>query len=137
MKTRRETPTLLSVGGRLTETLGLSQVLSHGSRRTCTDQASLRRVPKEGSCLLSGIIISSAPRALFKKIIGDVGKETKMIKEKKNKLFHLEYSLQVRDTESRVHGLWSPHLLSDASVSLGVYLLRCRPLFLHAPTPHR
>lgn len=56
-------------------------------------------------------------------------------KEKKNKLFHLEYSLQVRDTGSRVHGLWSPHLLSD--VRGRQCLSRCVPAAVPAPLPTR
>lgn len=56
---------LLGAGAGLGETLGPSEVASSGVPQTRTDQASLRRVPKEGGCLLSGIILSSAPRVLF------------------------------------------------------------------------
>ena len=62
VETRRETPTLLSMeGGSGPQTVS-EMVESH---KTWTDQASLRRIPRVGSCLLSGIILSSAPRVLF------------------------------------------------------------------------
>lgn len=118
MKTRRETPTLLGVGGRLPETLGLSgRGASSWVPQNTHRPGKFKASPHGGELFAfwhNFKLCTKGP--FFKKITGDVGKETKIIfkKEKKNKLFHLEYSLQVRDTESGAHGLWSPHLLSDA-----------------------
>lgn len=107
------------------ESLGLCQgPLRPESRKTGTDRASLRRVPTEGSCLLSDGSLSSAPKVLLDRL--GRGVKTNM-NDTKNKAVAVLNTPRV--TEARGPGAlpWGPLTSSVPPVSLCECLWPCPP----------